>query len=82
MSANNDVGEDLREQRREYQWNAAYDRRDEYDKNPEWTDDMRSEVCEDGSDDYERPQTMFYDRFDPEHMWIKSDKTYELTRMR
>lgn len=59
----------------EWRWNAAYDRGNEYDKNPDWTDEV--EV-----DDEEENRTKFFDPYDPEHVWIKSDNVYDLVRNR
>lgn len=62
----------------EDEWIIWYDRDDEYDKNPPWTDD----ICAAGSsnDDYmEDGTTTFYDPSRPEEVWITSSYTYDLT---
>lgn len=66
-------------QRRRYQWYTGYDREQEYDKNPQWAIDLQSEEEEVKDGSTTRPVTKFFDRYDPEHMWIKSDRTYDLT---
>lgn len=67
---------------RQYQWYTGYDREDEYEKNPQWAVDMRTEVVDEEDENentFTNPTVKFYDRFDPEHMWIKSDTTHDLT---
>lgn len=59
----------------EWRWNAGYDREEEYSKNPAWTDEV--EV-----DESDENRMKFYDPFDPEHVWIKSNQTYDLVRNR
>lgn len=59
----------------EWRWNSGYDRKEEYDKNPKWADDVET-------DDGEQNRTKFYDRYDPEHVWIVSDTVYDLVRNR
>lgn len=56
---------------------------DEYPKNPEWTSSILSEtISVEGEDgDYTRDQVKFFDRFDPQHIYIKSDTVYNLFRM-
>lgn len=66
-------------QRRRYQWYTGYNHEDEYDKNPQWAIDMETEEEEVEDGNYTRPVVRFYDKYDPEHMWIKSDVTYDLT---
>jgi hypothetical protein len=74
--------ETLRDEKLKYRWHAGYSRADEYDKNPQWAIEMRSAVC-DGDDGgaYSRQTIRIYDKYDPEHMWIRSDTAYDLTQM-
>jgi hypothetical protein len=69
-------------ERLRYQWYTGYEKEDEYERNPDWAADMcetEEEVEED--EDFTRPQMKFYDRYEPQHMWIKSDTVYDLTNM-
>lgn len=62
-----------------YQWYTGYDREREYEKDPQWAIDMgEEEIEEKETDHYSRPEIRFFDRYDPEHMWISSDTTYNL----
>lgn len=70
--------------RRSYQWYVDYDREDEYDKNPDWSNDLRLETVG-GSDDesgFGRETVRLYSADDAEYEWIRSDTIYELPRMR
>ena len=68
----------------QYQWYVGYDRDDEYDKDPQWTDDVESENEDVDSTHgmFGRQTVRFYNRFDPEHIWIRSDKAYDLVEVR
>jgi hypothetical protein len=69
---------------RRYQWYTGYEQDDEYEKNPQWAVDMRSDVVEDDSENanvFGGDTVKVYDKYDPEHMWIKSDVTRDLTNM-
>lgn len=59
----------------EWTWRSGYDRNEEYSKNPTWTDGVET-------DSTEQNRTKFYHRYDPEHVWIKSDTVYDLVRNR
>lgn len=62
-----------------YQWYVSYDREHEYGKDPDWASDLR-EDWEDPPDDepFADDDLRIYDRFDPEHIWIRSDETVNL----
>lgn len=91
MSANSHDSDDeeelprqtMQSERLRYAWYADYERSDEYDKHPQWADDTRcvEETIED-NDGYEDNRFRFYDKFDPERIWITSAKTYSLFTMR
>lgn len=63
-----------------YMWHAGYNRDDEYDKCPEWTESIESQQS--SGDGYGENEVVFYDRFDPEHIWINSDTSYDLMNCR
>lgn len=79
MSAKQADDVDLRAVR--YQWYTGYNRENEYDKNPDWAADMCETVVENDKEDtaFSNETTKFYDKFDPGHMWIKSEMTLDLT---
>lgn len=66
---------------RRYQWYTGYSRNDEYEKNPQWAADMNTEVEEtdEEEDVYTKTTITFYDKFEPQKMWITSDTTRDLT---
>lgn len=71
--------EKLEVERLRYQWYVDYDRENEYEKAPGWSDAVREKnVSTDG--EYRSDETRFYNRFEPEHKWIRSDTTYDLTQ--
>lgn len=61
---------------RRYQWYLGYNREDEYDKEPEWAESINTKTSE--SEGYAQSEVTFYDRFDPEHIWLTSDTSYNL----
>lgn len=64
--------DDFEHFKREYQWNAGYDREDEYEKNPQWAVDASTKEEDDG-------RTTVYDESNPEDQWITTDTVYDLT---
>lgn len=72
----------LEEEVRRYQWYTGYEREEEYDMHPLWAQDMREETEEEDEGPYSTKSTRIYDKYDPEHMWIRSDTKRNLFRMR
>lgn len=73
----------LDDSRRRYEWYIVYDEDDEYEEQPEWSEDVEiEEIEEDDGNPYTKPKTKFFNRFDPERIWIKSDTTWDLDDMR
>jgi hypothetical protein len=74
----------LEKEKLQWQWYVDYDTDKEYEKHPQWAVDMRTEESEVEDDDsvYNEKRIKFYDKFDPEHMWIKSSSTVSLMKMR
>lgn len=68
----------LERQRREYQWNAGYDRDDEHDRDPDWASSISVEEDETDATAYTHPITKFVD----DDAWIESDTVYNLMKMR
>lgn len=67
-------------QKRRFQWYTGYSRDAEYDKNPQWAIEMRSEEGERDEGDYTVPTVCFYCAKEPEDEWMCSDTAYDLTR--
>lgn len=61
-------------ERLRYRWHAGYDRDDEPDHVPIWS------IMREATEDSESDETAFRHRYDPEHIWIRSDVVYDLTR--
>lgn len=68
-------------ERRQYQWYVDYDRGDEYDKHPPWSSDMGTDVVE-SDEDFGPKSLRIYDKYDPEHIWIRSDIVFDLVGAR
>lgn len=74
------MSETFQQPKLRYQWYVGYDRAEEYEKNPQWAIDMRADVePADEEEPYQADSTRMYDKYDPEHMWIKSDQAVDLT---
>lgn len=62
-----------------YQWYVGYDREDEYSKDPEWAMDLRDEKePPEDNEPFADHELRIYDRFDPQHIWLRSDTTVDL----
>lgn len=72
-----DQSSDLDTEALSYQWHAGYDRDNEYVDSPRWASETESEVAT--ARDIDGDVWRFYDVYDPEHIWMRSDTVYDLT---
>lgn len=71
------------DERLSYRWYIDYERADEYDKRPDWQDHIGEEEETVKDDDgVNRRETKFFDVYDPENIWIKAKKVYDLMNIR